>query len=436
MSSDPRAVSIGVDFGTSNTVVAFATPDGRVEALRFDHGGSSQSVYASALCFSQAPSRRGLPPDAEGGPWAIERLLEHHGALRFLQSFKTFAASRNFQSTTIFQQRYRFEDILATFLRTLTRHAGKSIDLAASRVAIGRPVRFAGAAPDDALAMQRYRDAFTNLGVGRSHYVYEPVGAAFSFARSLEGDATVLVADFGGGTSDFSIMRFSRTAGVLRAEPLGYSGVGIAGDNFDYRIVDRVVAPRLGKGGSYRSFDKVLPLPNQYFAKLSRWHELALMKGSADLRELRELSRSAIDPQPLLDFIDLIERDLGFSLYRAVSQAKVALSTSDRVEFRFAEDDVEIEAPIARRDFESWIREDLAGIATGVDEVLSQAKIAPSEVDKVFLTGGTSFVPAVQDLFVERFGRERLSSADQFESIAYGLALIGQTEDPDQWSVV
>ena len=138
----------------------------------------------------------------------------------------------------------------------------------------------------------------------------------------------------------------------------------------------------------------------------------------------------------MLDFIDLIERDLGFSLYRAVSDAKVALSTSDRVEFRFAEDDVDIRAPIARRDFESWIREDLAGIAGGVDEVLSQAKITPSEVDRVFLTGGTSFVPAVQDLFVERFGRERLSSADQFESIAYGLALIGQTEDPDQWSVV
>jgi len=153
------------------------------------------------------------------------------------------------------------------------------------------------------------------------------------------------------------------------------------------------------------------------------------------LRALRELARSAIDPAPLRDFIDLIERDLGFSLYRAVSQAKVALSTFDAVEFRFAEDDVDIRAPIARRDFESWIREDLAAIGVGVDEVLSQAQIAPSGVDRVFLTGGTSFVPAVQRLFVERFGGAKLTSADQFESIAQGLALIGQTKDPDQWSV-
>ena len=227
-----------------------------------------------------------------------------------MQSFKTFAASRTFQSTMIFRQRYQFEDLLVAFLRTLARHAGAGLDLAAARVTIGRPVRFAGASSDDALAMQRYRDAFGRLGAGHSRYVYEPVGAAFSFARSLDRDATVLVADFGGGTSDFSIVRFSRTAGGLRAEPLGHAGIGIAGDTFDARIVDRVVSPRLGKGGRYRSFGKVLPLPRHYYARLARWNELSLMKGSADLGELRELARFALDPAPLRDFIALVEFDL------------------------------------------------------------------------------------------------------------------------------
>ena len=406
-----------------------------MEAIRFEHGGAAQSIYTSALCFWQDRPGSGLPPSAEGGPWAIERLLEGHSALRFMQSFKTFAASRTFQSTTIFRQRYQFEDLLVAFLRTLARHAGAGLDLAAARVTIGRPVRFAGASSDDALAMQRYRDAFGRLGAGHSRYVYEPVGAAFSFARSLDRDATVLVADFGGGTSDFSIVRFSRTAGGLRAEPLGHAGIGIAGDTFDARIVDRVVSPRLGMGGRYRSFGKVLPLPRHYYARLARWNELSLMKGSADLSELRELSRSALDPAPLLDFIALVEFDLGFSLYRAVSAAKVALSTGDAVEFQFVDGNVDIRATIARSDFESWISADLARIAATVDQVLCTAKITPRELDKVFLTGGTSFVPAVQHLFAERFGREKLTSADQFKSIAYGLALIGQTEDPDQWTV-
>jgi hypothetical chaperone protein len=434
MSSVPPAASIGVDFGTSNTVVALATADGRVEAIRFRHGDATFSVYASALCFWQERSRSGLP-SAEGGPWAIERVLEGHVALRFMQSFKTFAASRSFDATMIFGRRYQFEDLLTAFLRSLVRHAGAGLDLAASRVIIGRPVRFAGATPDDALAMQRYRETFTRLGAQRSRYVYEPVGAAFSFARRLDGDATVLVADFGGGTSDFSVMRFSRNAGVLRADPLGHAGVGIAGDSFDYRIIDQVVAPRLGKGGSYRSFGKLLPLPSHYYGKLARWHELALMKGSADLRELRELARTALDPARLNDFIAVVENDLGFSLYRSVSAAKAALSTHESAEFKFTDGLLDIRATIDRSDFESWIKGDLARIDATVEQVLDAAKIGPRDVEKVFLTGGTSFVPAVQRLFAERFGKEKLISADQFESIAYGLALIGQTDDPDQWAI-
>jgi len=244
----------------------------------------------------------------------------------------------------------------------------------------------------------------------------------------------VLVADFGGGTSDFSVMRFQREGGTLRAEPLGHAGIGIAGDTFDRRIVDHVVSPRLGKGSSYRSFDKLLPIPNHYYANLSRWHQLAMMKGSGELRELRELSRTALKPGPLQDLITIVDLDLGFSLYRAVSDAKVALSARDRVDFRFRSDGIDIRSTITRADFEAWIADDIVRLGATIDKVLVEADITAPEVEKVFLTGGTSFVPAVQQLFAERFGDERLTSADQFESIAYGLALIGHSPDPDRWT--
>ncbi|MGY3694630.1 Hsp70 family protein [Bradyrhizobium sp. ma5] len=434
MSSAPRAVSIGVDFGTSNTVVALSDGDGRVEAVRFDHGGRTHSVYVSALCFWEDRPGAGLHPRAEGGPWAIEQFLEGRTIHRFIQSFKTFAASSAFNTTQIFRQRYKFEDLLAAFLRTLTRHAGEGFDLGAPTIMVGRPVKFAGGNPNDELAMQRYRAAFERLGAGHARYVYEPVGAAFSFARSLDHDATVLVADFGGGTSDFSVMRFSRKGGVLRAEPLGHSGIGIAGDTFDYRIVDHIVSPRLGKGTNYRSFDKVLPIPNHYYSSLARWHQLAMMRGNGDLRELQQLARTAIDPAPLHDFITIVDHDLGFALYRAVSDTKVALSSRDRVEFRFARQGIDIGATVTRDDFESWIADDIERLGATVDEALAKSGITARDVEKVFLTGGTSFVPAVQRLFAERFGEARLTSADQFESIAYGLALIGHTPDPDRWT--
>jgi hypothetical chaperone protein len=434
MSRSSSITSVGIDFGTSNTVIALGHADGAVEALRFPHGGDMLSVYASALCFWQEVPGSARPARIDGGPWAFDRVLEGHLGARFIQSFKTFAASNAFQSTMIARQRYPFEDLLAVFLRTLLRQTGVDLDLGGARIVIGRPVRFAGSNPDEALAVQRYGQALQQLGVRQSIYAYEPVGAAFSYARALTQDATILVADFGGGTSDFSVMRFTRVKGAFEAKPLGHSGVGIAGDSFDARLVEHVVAPHFGKGGSYRSFGKVLPIPAHFFSALSRWHELAMMKGSANLRDLRALAHHAIDAAPLRQFIELIENDLGFSLYRSISAAKVALSSADSAEFRFDAGDFTIAAEIKRSDFERWIESDLARIGASVDQALAAANIAASAVDQVFLTGGTSFVPAVRKLFTQRFGAEKLVSADQFEAIAIGLALIGQSGNPAEWA--
>ena len=176
-----------------------------------------------------------------------------------------------------------------------------------------------------------------------------------------------------------------------------------------------MVSPRLGKGSSYRSFDKVLPIPGHYYANLARWHQLAMMKGSRDMRELRELSRTALNPGPLQDFITIVDLDLGFSLYRAVSDAKVALSANDQVDFRFNGSGIDICSTITRNDFEAWIADDVARLDATIDKVLREAGVTAHEVEKVFLTGGTSFVPAVQQLLAERFSNQRLTSADQFE---------------------
>jgi len=315
----------------------------------------------------------------------------------------------------------------------LWRNAGSSPVDTARRIVVGRPVRFAGGDPDDALASRRYRAAFERLGIRNEQYVYEPVGAAFFFAQRLRDDAVVLVADFGGGTSDFSVVRFAKVGGRLAPRPLGHAGIGIAGDAFDYRIIDEVVSPRLGKGGEYQSFDKILPMPNSYFTNLARCNQLAMMKTAGELKELSKLAQLASDPEPLHKFIEIVENDLGFFLYRAVSRAKEELSTQDRTDFRFQHADIDIQRSITRGEFEGWISDDIARIAKTVDEALADAGVAATQIDKVFLTGGSSFIPAIQRIFVDRFGADRIASGDQFESIAYGLALIGQSADLDDW---
>lgn len=423
--------SIGLDFGTTNTVATTLNADGHAEAIHFKHADEAFDAFRSVLCFWESHEDSARRTLVEAGPWAIEQFLELSGDCRFIQSFKTFAASPLFTDTLIYGRRLQFEDLLSSFLRQVRAHAAADFP---KRVVIGRPVKFAGGAPDEALARTRYDAALRAVGFEEIHHVYEPVAAAYYFAQRLDADATILVADFGGGTSDFSIVRFSRRAGGLDYKPLAHTGVGVAGDAFDYRIIDQVVARAFGKGSEYSSWGKVLPVPNGYFTKFSRWNELSIMRHSRDYRELQQLVRSSLDPDRIRAFLAFLDADAGYAMYRAVSAAKTQLSHAQEATFSFHVAGVDIERTIKRADFEKWIAPELADIAACVDRALSEAQLKESDIDRVFLTGGTSFVPAVRAQFEARFGERRIESGDQLVSIAYGLALIAGDEQVGRWA--
>ena len=428
--------TIGIDFGTTNTVVALTDAQGHTSLVTFPTGEGQTATFRSALSFQMHGGVDGQPPErvVEAGPWAIDAYVEDPLDTRFIQSFKTFAASAAFTETMIDNRRYRFEDLLSAFLLRLRHHAGDALVDTPPAVVVGRPVTFAGGSPDEALALRRYETAFGRLGFTDIRYAHEPVGAAFYFARQLTHDATVLVADFGGGTSDFSVIRFQRVDDTLRSTPLARSGVGVAGDAFDYRIIDQLVSPELGKGGFYRAFDKSLPIPQRYYSAFARWDQLALLRASRDMRDIRSIARTALEPEKIERLIELLDDNHGHALYRAVSRLKLALSESETATFLLHAGDVRIEKQVARSTFEGWIAPELAAIEGAVDRALRDADLSPDGVDKVFLTGGTSFVPAVRDIFHRRFGRDRIETGGEFESIAAGLALIGREPDRDLWS--
>ncbi|MGZ5040697.1 MAG: Hsp70 family protein [Usitatibacter sp.] len=428
--------SLGLDFGTTNTVLSWAHPHRPAEPLVFHFLTSLLFSFRSALCFRDDGDEHQPHVVTEAGPWAIQMFIESSHESRFIQSLKSFAASRLFESTGIFGRAYKFEDLFAVFFATLRRHATPQLDLLPKDLLVGRPVEYAGSSrPDAGLAMRRYEAALGRFGFGRVRQVYEPVAAAFFYAQSLEDSATVLVADFGGGTTDFSVVHFDKGPKGLRAEALGHSGVGISGDRFDYRIIDHVVLPRLGKGSTYRSVGKRLELPRSCFASFAHWHELSVMKGSRDFRELTELLAYSDEPELLRRFIRLVESDQGYTLYRSVSETKEALSRDESAPFIFRGPGFEIESFVTRADFESWIAEELEAIEAALEKVLANASIADGDIDRVFLTGGTSFVPAVRRIFTKRFGAERVEAGNEFVSIANGLATIGLREDVDSWVV-
>jgi hypothetical chaperone protein len=431
--SPSTPLSLGLDFGTTNTVLSWAHPHAPADPVVFNFLSNRLFSFRSALCFWNEGDDDHPKVLSDAGPWAIQRFIELAGDCRFIQSLKSFAASRLFEQTYIFGGVWRFEDLFSRFFRELRAHAHPQLDRLPKDVLVGRPVAYAGSSrPDAELAMERYRAALAPFGIRQ---VYEPVAAAFFYAQTLEESATVLVADFGGGTTDFSVIHFDVGARGLHAKALGHSGVGIAGDRFDYRIIDQVVLPQLGKGTNYRSMGKSLEMPRSCFSGFAQWHELSVMKTSRDFRDFKEVARFSEAPELVGRFVRLVESDQGYTLYKSVSEVKEALSRDDAAEFLFKGPGFEIRETVTRARFEQWIAPELESIEAALDEVLANASITTRDVDRVFLTGGSSFVPAVRAIFERRFGAARVESGNEFVSIANGLATIGLREDVDSWIV-
>ena len=407
---------IGIDFGTTNTVVAFTQPDGTVRSASY----RTDDVFRSVLCFWT--ERHGVSQQLShaAGPGAISAYLDDPLDSRLILSMKTYLAQRSFSETRIFGRRFTLQTLIATFLRNLAGMA----DFAPGEVhaTIGRPVRFAGEFADDEFGEARLRESFQDAGFTHLTVALEPEGAGWRFARTLSAPTIVLVGDFGGGTSDFSVLRFTPGAPV---QPLGHAGVGLAGDVLDQRIIERIICPHLGKGDTYRITNNDLPVPPEYFTAFASWHRLSLMRNPRTLREIGEVARHARHPERLHALLELIEEEQGFALYQAVSQAKMELSRETSTVLRFAHGKLNIAETIQRDDFEAWIAPDLAKMGTAIDTALTAAQLAPAQIDQVFLTGGTSFVPAVKRLFETRFGAHRLSSGGELVSVAEGLALLG-----------
>ncbi|OWK30980.1 Hsp70 family protein [Sphingomonas mucosissima] len=432
MDNSGGAAALGLDFGTTNTVVALADGVENSRLLEFAGADATGAVFRSALCFwEEETGWNGVAHEA--GPWATAEYLQSPLDSRFVQSFKTVAASPLFDRAMIFNRPLRFEDLGRLFLQKLVAHAGGQLDRRPARVVVGRPVEYAGARADPALARQRYDLMFRAFGA-EIVYVHEPLGAAFSYAARLTEPATILVADFGGGTTDFSLVHVGEPGVSRRCVPLASSGVGIAGDRFDRRIVERLVLPLLGRGGQYRSMGKVLDIPGGYFAEFADWSRLAMMRNRRTLEELRRLQRYAIEPEPIGRMIALIEHEQGFPLYDAVGRLKRELSSAEHAEFRFMGEGVHIAAEVRRADFEEWIAEDLQRIEAALDVALARGSVAEHDIDRVFLTGGSSLIPSVRAMFERRFGLDRIATGGELTSIAHGLALIGGQENPAEWA--
>ena len=344
---------VGMDFGTTNSAVAIARQGGATEVVPFATSAGPAPTLRSVLAFDKThrDAERRIRPLV--GFEAVDAYLHGDGDCRFLQSFKSYLTSRSFSSTTILGTTYSLEDLVALIVGHLRRAAEAAGGTRVERVVAGRPVRFVaeGGKVEDDYATGRLVEAFAKAGIGEVLFEYEPIAAAYYYESTLDRDQTVLVADFGGGTSDFCLIRLGPgRARLSRPEDaiIGTAGVGIAGDAFDRRMVEHGLSDHFGKNTTYDSGGKTLPMPAWVYAKLERWHHVAFLNAPQTLRLLRDLQRQVEHPDQIEQLLALIEYNLGYHLYRAVEQAKLDLSRGGETLFHFDHAPVVVSRRITR----------------------------------------------------------------------------------------
>jgi hypothetical chaperone protein len=412
--------AVGIDFGTTNSAVAITDDAGSVKLLPLPApGGGVDSTWRSILYFEDGEGPGEVLVSA--GTPAMQRYAESGGQGRLVQSIKSYLASELFSGTQAMGRNYRVEDLIGLFLRKLREAVDTDLG---RRAVVGRPVRYWGAetAADEERALARMRTALALAGFDDVTFEYEPVAAARRYAAGLDHEELVFIADFGGGTSDFSVVR---VGGGAAATVLATSGVGVAGDSFDARLVDNVVAPSLGRGTSYEAeFGRQMPVPPWIYTNLRRWHHLSFLRSRKTEALLGKIRSGASDPDGIDRLIHIVEDELGLPLHQAVEASKRALSAKKSARFAFEHPGIALTSDVTRAAFDAWIAEELADIEQAVNEALTRAGIEARAVNRVFTTGGSSLVPAVRARLAKTFGADRLVGGNELTSVAWGLAAV------------
>jgi len=421
-------IIFGIDFGTTNSALA-VNINGNVEVVDVDRFNTKGSTLKSVLYFD--------PEEKEFfvGQEAINNYIENDAYGRFIQSIKAFLPDESFHSTEIHGKHYQLDDLIAIILRKIKTEGEKYVDSTVDSVVLGRPVFFSEDKDKDTFAEERLKAAARKAGFKHIHMQYEPIAAALSYESGLSSaeEKIVLIGDFGGGTSDFTIMKVKggkqNRENNSRKNILSLNGAYIGGDTFDSQIMREKIAVYFGKDVTIKAFmdDYSVGFPKILIRKLCKWHLIPQLRLPKTLQSIREMKLRADKPELLENLLNLIEDNYGYMLFQAIEKNKIDLSSMNESKIIFEGMKQRIEEDVTRNEFEEIIDKDFTTIKKCIEETLADASLSPRDIDVVFLTGGSSYIVCINKYFQEMFGKEKINQTDAFTSVSYGLGVEGSS---------
>jgi hypothetical chaperone protein len=404
-----------VDFGTSNSLLSYVTKDG-IKPINLE---------------DKAPVLRSLLYTPSQNKWyfgneAIREYINNEGEGRFLRSIKKFLPEPGYSGTSIFNRNVNISEMVSIFLGEMRKRANKETGENVEKIVLGRPALYSLDKEFDKLAQDRMQKAAEIAGYKEVIFCPEPIAAGLDYQSNDHKERIVLICDFGGGTSDFTLMKISGRP-YSQEDILGLSGIFSAGDALDGIMMKDFIAPHFGSGFEYKlpGGTNILTFPRNLLKKICSPAHITHLRERDTWEFLQHINKFALaseDQKKMENLFTLVECQLGFPLFNEIEKVKISLGKEAESNFVYNNSGLDITQNVSDADYRKSVMESVDEIMNTMMEVFKQSSVSPENVDLICLTGGTSQFPLLKEKLRDVFGKEKLREHNIYQSVVNGLS--------------
>lgn len=411
-----------IDFGTSNSLLSYVSKEGTITSVPLE---KNDGLILRSLLFTSEKNKWFF------GEEAISQYIEQDGEGRFFRSLKKFLPEPSYGGTAVHNKTLNISELIATFLREMRNRANSFTGKNIEKVILGRPALYSLKPENDKIAEDRMKQACHLAGFKEVIFCPEPLAAGLDYDKSNSSEKIVLVADFGGGTSDFTLMKLH--SGLYSQDDiLGLSGIFKAGDALDGEMMLKFISKHFGSEFEYSLpfNNNVLRFPKGLLKNICSPAHITHLREKDTWSFLQDIKKCSIDKLSEIqmdNLFTLVECQLGFPIFDEIEKSKVNLSKGvlENHLFDFKYPGIRITESINRLEYEDKMQPVVDQIMESMFDVFKQANISPSEVDQICLTGGTAQFRLIKVALEETFGKDKLVEHNIFQSVVGGLAQYG-----------